>query len=106
MATKLIKALHNGDPETAKKLIQSGADIHAKDDLALRLAALYGHLELVKLLVELGSDIESNNGEALIWASIGRDQRHRDVVKFLIESGAKTRGERAYNGESYDSAWT
>ncbi len=36
--------------EIVKLLLDLGADIHARDDAALRIASNRGHLEVVKLL--------------------------------------------------------
>ena len=39
-------------------LIQSGADINQAKDYALHSASLYGHLEMVELLLEAVADKE------------------------------------------------
>jgi ankyrin repeat protein len=65
--------------------VESGADVHACGDGALRWASESGDLEVVKYLVEKGANVHADNDWALRWASCNG---HLDVVRFLIESGA------------------
>jgi hypothetical protein len=43
-----------------KYLIENGADIHADDDYALVFAVSYGHLDVVKYLIEGPEDAEDD----------------------------------------------
>ena len=63
-------------------LLEKGANIHAKNDLALGLAARNGHRDVVELLLENGTNISARNYYALRWAAIGG---HKDVTKLLTE---------------------
>jgi len=63
-----------------KRLVKEGADIHANNDLALRLASYNGYLGIVKYLVSKGADIHVFDDYALIWAS---RNGHLSVVKYL-----------------------
>lgn len=59
------------------------ANVHAKEDIALRQAALQGHYEVVKCLIEEGdANYYVRNGETLILAIQGG---HFNVVKYLLE---------------------
>ena len=82
----LINVAYNGDLEKVKEYIEKGADIHTRNDGALRGAAENGHLEVVKYLVENGADIHANYDEALRDAA-GRG--YLEIVKYLIQNGAK-----------------
>jgi ankyrin repeat protein len=73
------------DLNVVRSFVESGADIHAGDDFALRYAAGNGHLNTVQYLVENGADIHANNDYALWWSAMNR---HLDVVRFLMENGA------------------
>ena len=54
--------------EVVKYLVENhGANIHAGDDWALRMASKYGRLEVVKYLVEHGANIHADYDEALRW---------------------------------------
>ena len=51
--------------ELLRLLVKQGADIHARNNYALRRAAYKGHLEIVKFLVKQGADIHALNDYAL-----------------------------------------
>ena len=68
------------DAEVINELIKEGADVHARDDYALRLASEYGHLETAKFLIENGADVHARDDEALRWAS---ERGHLEVIKYL-----------------------
>lgn len=75
-------------------LIRRGADVntHAADYITpLHFAAHQGDIEIVKMLVSYGAQIDAvitNNGYTpLHWAVI---QGHANVVEFLVQSGART----------------
>jgi hypothetical protein len=65
--------------------LQHGADIHAKNDEALRMASATGHLPVVQFLIEHGADVHANDDEALREAS---ENGQLPVVQFLIQHGA------------------
>ena len=82
---KLSIAASNGDLDTCVKLIRKGADIHTRDDLALRWAALFGRRDVVKFLVENDANIHAENDRALRWAA---RNNHFEIMKLLVENGA------------------
>jgi len=53
---QLIKAAKAEDLKAVKTLLDRGADIHARNDEALRSAAHNGYLEIVQLLLEMGAN--------------------------------------------------
>ena len=61
------------------------ADVHVLDDAALRLAAMKGHIETVKLLLDHGANIHALYDEALINAELNG---HSETVKLLLDRGA------------------
>ena len=81
----LIKMSKYGNPLGVKLLLEKGADIHAREDNALRWASKYGRTEAVKLLLEEGADIHVHNDFALITASF---YGHKDIVVLLLKYGA------------------
>jgi len=58
------------------------------DRTALHLAALKGHLESVKLLVENGAEIDATDTFSNTPLHYASENAHGDVVAFLLESGA------------------
>jgi hypothetical protein len=89
----LIWASEKGHLEVVKYLVENGANIHARDDYALGLASRNGHLEVVKYLVENGANIHARDDYALRWAS---EKGHFEVVKYLVENGANIHARRDY----------
>lgn len=73
-------------PEVLRWLIQSGADIHAKDEFAntaLMHAVDEGDLDCVNILIEAGADVESDK-----YGSIIGQTTSREIVLRLLEAGA------------------
>jgi ankyrin repeat protein len=81
-----------------KELIEEGADPKANDSQALLLAAIYGHLEIVKLLLPL-SNPKANNSDALRFAAL---HGHLDVAKLLLPVSDP----KAYNSQALRYAAT
>ena len=76
------------DEECKQKVleeIKNGADIHADDNWAVRMASMCGYTETVKLLIENGADITANDNYAVRWASWSG---MTETVKLLIDYGA------------------
>jgi len=78
-------AAYCGYLDTVKYLISIGADVHNKDNYAVRWAARYGHLDTVKYLVFNGANIHSLDDAAICWAA---GMGHLDTVKYLVSVGA------------------
>ena len=83
---KFISASENRYLNVVKYLLQSGADIHDADDLALQKAARNGHLNVVKYLVQQGADINADYNYTLRYAA---ENGHLKVVKYLIDYSQK-----------------
>lgn len=82
----LARAARHGNLEMLKYLIEKkGADLHAEDEKALRVASQNGHLDVVKYLVERGADVHAMFEGALRFAA-ARGQQH--VVNYLLSKGA------------------
>ena len=77
---ELIKASKNGNLQKIKDLVNQGADIHIRNEEALRWAANNGYLDIVKYLVSQGADIHAKNDEALRYAI---SNGYQDVVEYL-----------------------
>ena len=70
----------NGHLNIVKYFIRMGAHIHFKQDKALRSACSNGHLQIVQFLVENGADIHAKNDYALKAAI---REGHFRIVEYL-----------------------
>ena len=87
----LIEASQNGDKETVQLLTKNATNLNQTNNIgmnALHLASEKGHLEMVRVLIEKGIDInktdEYDGKNALHFAS---SEGHKEIVKLLIEKG-------------------
>ncbi len=71
--------------ELISKVFENNKELYfAKDNHAIRYASEYGHIEVVKFLLEHGCDPKANVNWAIIRAS---RYGHIEVVKILLEHG-------------------
>src|ERR1035437_10273980 len=89
-STLLMHAAAFGSPEAVKLLLESGADVNAKNDLeatALILGA--GYPEKVRMLVEKGADVNAHSklGRTPLMIAAGCDGCSA-TVKVLLDKGA------------------
>jgi ankyrin repeat protein len=83
----LIIAALNGHLEIVKFLLENDHYINRHQDLALKNAAHHGHLEIVKFLVKNGANIHTDEDEVDPLGSAAV-RGHLEIVKFLLENGA------------------
>ena len=81
----LIRGSFYGKLEIIKYLFEDGANIDSNESEALRWASSTGYLETVKYLVENGADIQALDNQALRWAS---KYGYLSIVEYLVEHGA------------------
>lgn len=81
----LVSACEEGYTELVKLLLEKGADIHTEESNSLRRASKHGHIEIVKLLLENGANIHAGKDSALYVSCVNG---HTDIVKLLVEKGA------------------
>ncbi|OWF44955.1 myotrophin-like [Mizuhopecten yessoensis] len=96
-------AIQNGDINSVKEQLSKGASVNeiVKNRAPLHFAADYGQVEVLKLLLEKGADVNVKDKYDItpILAAIYED--HVECVKILLEKGASPDG-KTLEGQSYD----
>lgn len=96
----LYASIENGHLEGIKMNIERGADIHANNEKALRLAIQTSQLDVVKYLVSLGAKTNIKVDNSFLDYPIQNEDL--PLIKYLVESGAKIHGSdlttAAYHG--------
>jgi ankyrin repeat protein len=89
----LFEASYKGQIDIVKLLIETGADINAKnyngyESTPLMYALVAEHLEVVKLLIKAGANVNAKNiwGETALF--LASRKGYEDIIKILIEVGA------------------
>ncbi len=92
LGRELLNMAEKGDLARVKELIKQGANIYIKDSWGctpILEAALKGHLEIVKLLIDCGAEVNVVNKETnQTVLHMASKASNSDLVKFLIAKGA------------------
>ncbi|MDY0009490.1 MAG: ankyrin repeat domain-containing protein [Bdellovibrionales bacterium] len=102
-AYRLVTAAVQGDVETLRAVLDTGADVHFQEDLPLRAAAYTGQLACMKILVTAGADVKAHFNEALYVAAKAGDGK---MVDFLLDHGADPDIALKFHGKKMDAAAT
>lgn len=104
--TFLARACNNNDLELAKlKLAERPEDLNLADNAGntpLQIAALEGHTEIVKLLLENGCEIDTLNIDKETPLIDAVENGHLEVIRLLLEHGANPRLGNAKGEEPYE----
>lgn len=91
-ADALFEAARAGDRARVAQLLDAGVDVNAKaryDVTALTFAAGKGHLDVVRLLVERGGDMNIPDTFYRMRAiDLAAGENHFEVVQYLLERGS------------------
>jgi ankyrin repeat protein len=92
--TLLHDMAHTADSSKASLLIRYGADVNYVDDeyrsTPLGYAARWGHVEMVKLLLDSGADPNKSGAPWSTPLSWARRKHHARVETLLLDAGAKS----------------
>jgi ankyrin repeat protein/non-SMC mitotic condensation complex subunit 1 len=90
---QLLKAASAGDLAGVSEALGRGVNVNAKDEYnntSLNWAALWGHGEVVKRLLETGADIENKgSGGGMTPLANAASRGHFDVAQILLDRGAR-----------------
>ena len=83
----LSNTAYNGHSDIVRLLLDNGAllKMEYNDNDVLNIACEKGYLDIVKMLVEVGGDVNVNDGEPLMQASF---RGYIEIVKYLLDNGA------------------
>ena len=95
---KMTSAAKEGDSVALEKLLKSPRDPNVRDERGftpLHCAAMGGHLEPLRQLLEAGAELEARNismfGVSSTPIHLAAAHGHLDAVRLLVESGADYR---------------
>ena len=94
-ALKADTLIQNGDAEQLRKELEKGLDpnLHIPQQNGYTLpfveAILYNQMEIARLLLEFGADINAVNAHMFNGLDTAVTYRKAEVVKFLLEAGAE-----------------
>jgi hypothetical protein len=89
---KLLDAVIEGDAARVRELLRKGANVNAKhgdyDSTPLHVAALWGHAEVARLLLDHGADVNSRSKDGWTPLHYAAAFGYADVARLLLERGA------------------
>jgi hypothetical protein len=105
----MMHAIETNDVVTAKELIRKKINLYLTEDSRaaptfITQAAYAGDLEIVKLLLANGADIEDIDGDMNTPLLLAIKEQHINVAKYLISSGADIEVTNKYGDSSADLA--
>ena len=103
----------NPDLENIQVFLDSGlVDVNARDEdndykVPLYVAAERNHLELAKLLISSGADVNAKSGWGRVPLYVAAERNHLEVAQLLISSGADVNAKDSINGYTplHMTAW-
>ncbi|HEY5636556.1 MAG TPA: ankyrin repeat domain-containing protein [Burkholderiales bacterium] len=105
----LHEAIAAGDRERAIRLVEAGADIHAKDAgsgaTPLHYAVMRGDQQMVELLIGRGADVNSKTRTGMSTLHTAVFYQRLEVAEYLIEKGADVNAKSASGVTPAGLAW-
>lgn len=101
---ELIEAVANQDKTKVRAMIKDGIDINMSNEhgrTALMMAEHIGDLDMVKILVEAGANLEQatkDNETAFLYAC--RVTENVEIIEYLIKQGVNTQAKTIYGNNA------
>lgn len=102
-------AAAQGDLAKVRQLIAAKADLNVysqEGGTALMYAAIKGHADVVKALLDAGADCKAAMSKPPKWTALigAADQGHAEVVKMLLEKGSEVNAADVYGNTAISGA--
>lgn len=85
----LIEAIHTGDAELIRLLLDAGSDVNAANGTALMLAAKWNKLEVVKELLKANADLTLKNKDGHTAADIAEAMGNPEIAELIRKKHAE-----------------
>jgi ankyrin repeat protein len=91
--TPLMVASQVGNPQAMKALVARGAKVDAKGTVkqqtALMWAVAQGHVDAIRLLLEVGADVNARSADGFTALMLAARAGNPEVSRILLDAGAK-----------------
>lgn len=100
-------AVVTGNVEALKQHIAAGSNLNEKDPFGgsspLISASLFGKIEMAKMLIEAGADLNFRNNDGSTALHTASFFCHPEIVKMLLKKGADKTIKNKYGSTAYES---
>jgi ankyrin repeat protein len=92
---ELERQIRKGNTETVELYLKGGWDVNyeygytAGHNNLMDIAVRYGHIDIVRLLVEYGAHVDKGSGRGYTSLDLAAREGHLDIVEYLCSKGAK-----------------